>query len=140
MSALASFFKVSLLLMFIAIIVSFVFPGNVKNAPSLGFPDKEVPAPVVAPLTCPNNGVLNAAGLPAGMNNNYCFYQGLDSNGGDIKNVPGGFAVAATACDSDPTCLGLNSNGWIKKTLVAPASWVKWTEESGKGLWVKLTS
>lgn len=51
-------------------------------------------------------------------NYTYKFDKGKDSGGGDIKQAPNlvdKIDDLKNICNADPTCLGFNSNGWLKK-------------------------
>lgn len=51
-------------------------------------------------------------------------YPGVDSNGGDIRNVgKKTLTELKQACIADPNCVAFNSAGWLKRKLTIPAKW-----------------
>jgi len=70
-------------------------------------------------------------------NMNYTFIQGIDSEKGDIKNIPNAsIDQLKRECFIDPSCKGFNTNGWLKNTL--PSGYgTKWTDDPVKGLYIK---
>ena len=72
------------------------------------------------------------------------FYQGVDSNFGDIDSNPsmpgdqpytGNLAQLKQTCLSIPSCKGFNDNGWLKSTLQPRSDWdnYRWTSDPTKG-------
>ena len=54
----------------------------------------------------------------------FIFYYGLDSNDGDIKDIPGQtVAQLKIYCDSDPNCVGFNTNEWVKDAMKPQSQW-----------------
>jgi len=68
----------------------------------------------------------------------YEFYPTADSHGNDIDNVSE--SIVFQECDSDPTCDGFNSNGWVKHTVLPKSQWYSWTTDATKGFYVKKTA
>lgn len=68
----------------------------------------------------------------------YEFYPTADSHGNDIGNVSE--SIVFQECDSDPTCDGFNSNGWVKDTVLPKSQWGSWTTDATKGFYVKKTA
>ena len=63
----------------------------------------------------------------------WVFYQGLDSNLGDIGQFPGTLPEIKAKCLSEPLCKGFNDNGWIKSTIRPIEEWYRWTDDPNKG-------
>ena len=69
---------------------------------------------------------------------NYVFFQGLDSGGNDIGNqTPQNVPALIAACNSNPTCKGFNTNGWIKHTIKPQAEWGRWSSDPSQGSYFK---
>ena len=87
------------------------------------FPDKPVPVPPAA----------------TGPLANFDFTPFMDSPSGDLRKSSGGNVDEyAEECNKDIDCLGFNSNGWLKKTIVSDKSkWNKWTRDSSLGFYLK---
>ena len=68
----------------------------------------------------------------------YMYHPGLDSSLGDIVHLPG-LAVneLKVYCDSDSSCVGFNTNGWIKNSLQSRSEWQSWSMSTEEGLYVK---
>jgi len=50
----------------------------------------------------------------------YQFFRQKDSEGGDIKQIPGlegNIKGLKEACDSDPNCIAFNTAGWLKSSV-----------------------
>ena len=65
--------------------------------------------------------------------------QGLDSLGGDYMWVVGGAGDVRKlerACRQTRHCLGFNTNGLLKHSLLRPHSWSRWTDQVSSGLYV----
>jgi len=78
---------------------------------------------------------------PSPSDSNYEFVQGMDSGGNDIGNGPANdIAKLKSMCDANASCKGFNTNGWLKHTLSPRSYWGKWTDEAGKGTYVKKES
>jgi hypothetical protein len=74
--------------------------------------------------------------LPAGWQ----FHSYKDSPGNDIGqvlNTNGNWTQLAAACGSSPWCLGVNSNGWMKSTLLPQAQWANSFSDVCKGMLTK---
>ena len=66
------------------------------------------------------------------------FYPMMDSHGNDIKwSNAGNVKAFANECNADPNCSGFNSNGWLKHTVRRQSEWLKWTNNTTKGFYVK---
>lgn len=75
-------------------------------------------------------------GLPLSGLGCYVFSAFVDSGGNDIKFSPGLTPEQLAAeCDSIPTCVGFNSNGWLKNVATGP--WVRWTEDHKLGFYMR---
>lgn len=101
------------------------------------------PIPVVAPVAaapvapvCPYGGTVWTS--PKGSS--YCFYQGLDSAGGDISLTTTGFNTGLAACEANAKCLGLSSNGYYKDALKPYNMWRAWTKDPAKGFYTKMSA
>lgn len=68
------------------------------------------------------------------LDGNYYFYPYMTSPGNDIGKISKDFAKE---CDTDDTCLGFNSRGWLKHTIKDERHWIRWTDDPKKGLYVK---
>jgi hypothetical protein len=73
----------------------------------------------------------------------YTFFQGIDSNGGDIEQDgadANNVSALQAKCNSysNPPCLGFNTNGWMKKVLLPQAQWsnYRWTTDPSKGFYL----
>ena len=73
------------------------------------------------------------------IDNNYEFYQGKDSNGGDCKYGMGRYSLSDKfkKCSADPDCLGFNTNGYAKCSLLPQSKWSTWTSDPNKGFYLK---
>ena len=68
----------------------------------------------------------------------YMYYPGLDSSLGDIVHLPGlTVNELKVYCDSDSSCVGFNTNGWIKNSLQSRSEWHSWSMSAEEGLYVK---
>ena len=68
----------------------------------------------------------------------YMYYPGLDSILGDIVHLPELAVNELKAyCDSDSSCAGFNTNGWIKSSLQQRSEWHSWSISAEEGLYVK---
>jgi hypothetical protein len=68
----------------------------------------------------------------------YMFFPGQDSGGNDITNeFANNHLELKKLCDSNPTCNGFNSNGWVKHTIKPASQRYVWTQDASKGLFVK---
>ena len=77
---------------------------------------------------------------PTIVQNDYIFYQGVDSTGGDIDKVNGTVEQMKAACDARPDCKGFNTNGYMKGTVVEKDKMTKETwMNSSEGFYVKKT-
>jgi hypothetical protein len=68
----------------------------------------------------------------------YKFTPQLDSKGGDIAQFPelaGIPAAMGYRCDSIPGCVGFNSSGWLKKSILPSSQWYKWSNDGRIGLY-----
>ena len=78
-----------------------------------------------------NQGIYVKAG-------SYMYHPGLDSNLGDTVHLPGLEVNELKAyCDSDSSCVGFNTNGWIKSSLQPRSEWRSWSISAEQGLYVK---
>lgn len=73
----------------------------------------------------------------SGKINGYSFYYGVDSQQGDIKRVSGTIDQFKAACDSDSTCVGFNTSGYLKKTLTPTSQWTTNNANLNLGLYLK---
>jgi hypothetical protein len=71
----------------------------------------------------------------------WTFNSKMDSGGNDLGNsaaaADGNWTNAAAVCGANPYCMGVNTDGWLKYTIVAPAQWVTTFGDPCKGLLVK---
>jgi hypothetical protein len=67
----------------------------------------------------------------------YEFTPFMDSDGGDFEQVEGNLGDIATRCSVIPSCLGFNTNGLLKNTLMPQSEWSRWTDDSSKGFYEK---
>merc|ERR1719235_2455494 len=59
----------------------------------------------------------------------YKKFEKKDAGGGNLKRMTGAsIPDLEEACSADPECVGFNSAGWLKKSLVPEASWYDWDE------------
>ena len=42
-----------------------------------------------------------------------------------------------TFCSNDPSCLGFNTKGWVKTSLLPKFKWNYWTSDPSKGFYLK---
>jgi hypothetical protein len=85
------------------------------------------------------NEIDTSVAQPASANiKGYTFYQGLDSDSGDIKlmneQTP---QELAQFCSETINCVGFNTNGWVKQNLLPRIEWTQWTSEPTQGFYVK---
>ncbi len=75
----------------------------------------------------------------------YVFFAGLDSPGGDFlyaeeaAKLPAGAernAALRAICDRTVSCLGFNSNGFIKDSIAPPTTWQRFSNRKEDGLYV----
>lgn len=72
-----------------------------------------------------------------------CFFfhfQGLDSPGGDYMVVEGGAGNPERmkeVCSHTHHCVGFNTNGILKHSLLPPYKWSRWTDHPQHGLYVR---
>jgi hypothetical protein len=74
--------------------------------------------------------------LPAGWQ----FHSYKDSSGSDIGqvvNTNGNWTQLAAACESSPWCMAVNTNGWMKSTLLPQAQWSNSFSDVCSGLLTK---
>jgi len=71
----------------------------------------------------------------------WTFNSHMDSSGNDIgynaAAADGNWTKAAAVCDANPYCLGVNTKGWLKKTILSPAQWSTSFSDPCGGLLVK---
>lgn len=102
-------------------------PDRATSAPNPGNSSTCTPAHVAHPAP---------PTAPAG----YQFFLGNDTQGLDVKQMPGAtVAQLAAACDAEPACNGFNSWGWLKYGIKNRTYWsdVSATRGAGAGLYVK---
>lgn len=104
-----------------------------------------VAMPAIVPSVMPplSSGVPRTAdGLPVAsptlqvtpaQSPRWHFYQGLDSNSANLGHFPGTLAEMKAKCNSEPTCLGFNNNGYMKSSLAPRNTWYTWTTVPGRG-------
>lgn len=70
----------------------------------------------------------------------YEFVPHLDSGGNDIGRLGAGMSIEEMKelADATPDCVGFNSNGWFKHTLLPRDRWGRWTSDPNLGFYVKL--
>jgi hypothetical protein len=65
----------------------------------------------------------------------------MDSGGNDIgyntAAADGNWTTAAATCGANPYCMGVNTNGFMKYTILAPAQWTTAFNDPCRGLLVK---
>ena len=62
----------------------------------------------------------------------------MDSPEGDIVQRSGNVEQLKAACLADPNCKGFNTNGWMKKIILPESRWVRWTNDTAQGMYIKL--
>jgi len=71
----------------------------------------------------------------------WTFNSRKDSSGNDIgysaAAADGNWTKAAAVCGANPYCLGVNTNGWLKKAILSPAQWSTSYDDPCQGLLVK---
>ena len=69
----------------------------------------------------------------------YDFFQGMDSYAGDIKNLgTTDLAELKAFCDSSIDCVGFNTNGWVKNTLLSEDQWKRFSKNGKDGIYKKI--
>jgi hypothetical protein len=70
------------------------------------------------------------------------FIPHLDSGGNDIGSLGQGKSIEEmkVLATTIPDCVGFNSNGWFKHTLLPENQWYRWTEDPSKGFYVRRRS
>jgi hypothetical protein len=59
----------------------------------------------------------------------YKKFEKKDAGGGNLKQMVGSsIPELEEACSVEPECVGFNSAGWLKKSLVPEANWYDWDE------------
>lgn len=70
----------------------------------------------------------------------WTFFQGLDSAGQDLRAIPH-LADDPTAlvnvASTTPDCIAFNTNGFLKHTLAPLRSWIRWTADLCRGMYVR---
>jgi hypothetical protein len=63
----------------------------------------------------------------------------MDSGGNDIGQLGAGMSLEEMKVLADNTteCVGFNSNGWFKHTLMPREQWRRWTNDAAKGFYIK---
>merc|ERR1719482_2592099 len=65
----------------------------------------------------------------------YRKFEKKDAGGGNLKQMAGAsLPELEEACSAEPECVGFNSAGWLKKSLVPEANWYDW---DGGDLYIK---
>ena len=65
----------------------------------------------------------------------------MDSPNYDISQATdaiGSPSLLQNRCDYTPGCVGINSNGWMKRVVLPQAQWVRWTNDASKGFYKRL--
>lgn len=71
----------------------------------------------------------------------YTFHQGVDSSRNDMEHkadLANNIDALKSWCNTNPKCVGFNTNGWMKSEIIPSEKWNKWTDDASKGLYVKV--
>ena len=104
--------------------------------------DTQTSTPTIPPATTPPPPSVVGGPTPSDTQKvpGYVFYQGYDSNEGDLKrnaantNNP---AMLAAECSELPNCLGFNTNGYLKASTLPLTEWRKWTTDPSGGFYLR---
>lgn len=69
----------------------------------------------------------------------YDFYAGADSDANDLRLVDGSVDRVdqlKTACTADASCMGFNTNAWLKSKINPKVSWKHWSDKPTQGMYV----
>ena len=69
--------------------------------------------------------------------NGFYFHPTKDTYGKELGLVSGDLEDFAVACRKHPSCVGFNSNGFLKEALDDYSKWYKWTDNETKGFYTK---
>jgi hypothetical protein len=114
---------VSSLLVIIGLIIGLVVYMNSVNASSTSTSTNEVE---IIPANQPPQ-------------RKYAFFQGVDSDGGDIKHESGltdNISGLENSCNNTEGCVAFNTNGWIKHSVLPRDQWSNWTDDPNKGFYL----
>lgn len=121
------------------IYVYMTIPSEIRE-PASDAPRTTEPNPANTPTNTPTNTPRTTETKPTTFVDNtltYDFIPLYDSPGGDTYQKFGSIDELKTICIADSNCKGFNSSGWMKNTIAPRTSWVKWTDDNNKGLYVK---
>jgi cytoskeletal protein RodZ len=90
------------------------------------------PTPTTS-TTAPPPPTPTTAPPPSVLQRCFQFLPFVDSDGNDIRQAAGDVEKLAADCNSEPSCKGFNSNGWMKHTL--NPTMVTWTPDPKLGFY-----